>query len=201
MNYSQNKEQEVILNYFGSHIGTFCDIGANDGVTFSNTRALSELGWKGVLIEPDPAAFEKLKAAYQDYRQLYTYPYAISNYNGKKVLQTSSSLLKKDDVGLVSTFHASEMDRFKSVVTYTPVEVQVYTWKTALNRWKIKKFDFISIDVEGEELNILPSIDLSETRMLCIEFNGKQDLKTEYEKYLEGFKLVYTSGENLIYAR
>jgi hypothetical protein len=108
------------------------------------------------------------------------------------MLQTSSSLLKKGDMGLVSTFHGSEMDRFKSVVTYEPVEVKTFKWKTAINRWQIKKFDFISMDIEG---------DLSETKLVCIEFNGKQDLKTEYEKYLSGFKLLYTSGENLIYGR
>jgi hypothetical protein len=101
----------------------------------------------------------------------------------------------------VSTFHGSEMDRFKSVVTYESVEVKTFKWKTALNRWQIKSFDFISLDIEGDELNVLPDIDLSETKLVCIEFNGKQDLKTEYEKYLSGFKLLYTSGENLIYGR
>jgi hypothetical protein len=50
VSYSQNKEEEVILNYFNGHVGTFVDLGANDGITFSNTRALAERGWKGVLI-------------------------------------------------------------------------------------------------------------------------------------------------------
>jgi FkbM family methyltransferase len=201
VSYSQNKEEEVILNYFNGHVGTFVDLGANDGITFSNTRALAERGWKGVLIEPDPVAFSKLKELYKGHKGIYCYDYAISGHNGKAMLQTSSSLLKKGDMGLVSTFHGSEMDRFKSVVTYEPVEVKTFKWKTAINRWQIKKFDFISMDIEGDELSVLPDIDLSETKLVCIEFNGKQDLKTEYEKYLSGFKLLYTSGENLIYGR
>jgi FkbM family methyltransferase len=201
VSYSQNKEEEVILNYFNGHVGTFVDLGANDGITFSNTRALAERGWKGVLIEPDPVAFSKLKELYKGHKGIYCYDYAISGHNGKAMLQTSSSLLKKGDMGLVSTFHGSEMDRFKSVVTYEPVEVKTFKWKTAINRWQIKKFDFISMDIEGDELSVLPDIDLSETKLVCIEFNGKQDLKTEYEKYLNGFKLLYTSGENLIYGR
>ena len=93
------------------------------------------------------------------------------------------------------------MDRFKSVLSYEPLEVKCYTWKTALNRWKIKKFDMISLDVEGDELNILPDIDMTDVKLLCIEWNSKPELKTEYEKYLDGFRLIYTSGENLIYAR
>lgn len=200
--YSQNQEEAIITKYFESKgVGTFCSIGENDGKTFSNVRRLVELGWKGVMIEPSPKAFEKLKALYEDMRGLYVYDYAICNYNGKAILNESSSLLGRDDVGLVSTFNASEMSRFKSVVSYTPIEVKCYTWKTALNRWKIKQFDFISIDVEGHEMDILPDIDLSFTKMLCIEWNGDENLKREYEIYLQEFRLIYTSGENLIYAR
>lgn len=199
--YSQNSEEQVILDYFKGYVGTFCDLGSNDGITFSNTRALAERGWSGVLIEPDPEAFDRLEKLYLEYRGLYTYNYAISDYNGKKILQKSDSLLKNGDTGLVSTFNASEMERFKSVVKYTPIEVQCYTWRTALNRWAIKEFDFISADIEGEELKVLPDIDITNTKCFCIEHNGRQDLKLEYEKYLEGFKLIYTSSENLIYVR
>ncbi len=201
MKFSQNREEEIILEYFGPHVGTFCSIGENDGETFSNVRALALLNWTGVMIEPDPDAFKRLQKLYAKYKKLYTYQYAIGDHNGVAMLQKSSSLLKTGDTGLVSTFHASEMDRFKSVVTYEPVEVKVYTWATARNRWSIQKFDFISIDVEGNEMSILPDIDLSETKMLCIEWNGNDFLKKAYEEYTKGFKLIYTSGENLIYAR
>lgn len=201
MSYTQNDEERVILDYFKGYVGTFADLGANDGITFSNTRALAERGWKGVLIDADPEAFAKLEKLYLEYKGLYTYNYAISDYNGKKILQKSSSLLKNGDTGLVSTFNASEMERFKSVVSYTPIEVQCYTWRTALNRWSIRSFDFITLDIEGDELRVLPSIDLTETKCICIEFNGREDLKKQYEQYLEGFKLIYTSAENLIYAR
>lgn len=201
MSYTQNDEERVILDYFKGAVGAFCSLGENDGVTFSNVRALAERGWTGVMIEPDPEAFSRLEKLYLEYRGLYTYNYAISDYNGKKILQKSSSLLKNGDTGLVSTFNVSEMERFKSIVSYTPIEVQVYTWGTARNRWQIRDFDMISMDIEGSELQVLPDIDLSKTKLLCIEHNGKQDLKKEYEKYLEGFKLIYTSPENLIYVR
>lgn len=201
MSYSQSNEEQVILDYFKGHVGTFASLGENDGITFSNVRALAERGWSGIMVEPDPEAFKRLEALYLEYRGLYTYNYAISDYNGKKILQKSDSLLKNGDTGLVSTFNASEMERFKSVVKYTPIEVQCYTWRTALNRWAIKEFDVISMDVEGSEMQILPDMDLSKTKLVCIEHNGRQDLKLEYEKYLEGFKLIYTSAENLIYVR
>lgn len=201
MSYTQNDEERVILDYFKGYVGAFCSLGENDGVTFSNVRALAERGWSGVMIEPDPEAFARLEKLYLEYKGLYTYNYAIGDHNGKKILQKSSSLLKNGDTGLVSTFNASEMERFKSVVSYTPIEVQYYTWRTALNRWSIQKFDMISMDIEGDEIKVLPDIDLTETKLLCIEHNSRQDLKLAYEKYLEGFKLIYTSAENLIYVR
>lgn len=201
MSYTQNDEERVILDYFKGYVGTFCSLGENDGITFSNVRALAERGWSGVMIEPDPEAFARLEKLYLEYKGLYTYNYAIGDHNGKKILQKSSSLLKTGDTGLVSTFNASEMERFKSVVSYTPIEVQYYTWRTARNRWSIQKFDMISMDIEGDEIKVLPDIDLKDTRLICIEFNGRQDLKTKYEKYLEGFKLIYTNPENLIYVR
>src|ERR1700722_4426554 len=43
--------------------GVFVEIGAYDGVTFSNTLLFEELGWRGICIEPMPSAFEKLQAA------------------------------------------------------------------------------------------------------------------------------------------
>lgn len=201
MPYSQNKEEEVILKYFEGKTGAFIDIGANDGITFSNTRALAERGWKGVLVEPSPKAFEILKMRYEGHKGFYIYPYAIGGHNGKAMLQESGPLCTANDIGLVSTFHSHEMDRFKSTVKYEPVEVKIFKWKTFLNRLTIKEFDLVSMDIEGNELEVLPDMDLSNTSCICLEWNSKPDLKTEYEKYLDGFKLIYTSGENLIYAR
>lgn len=199
--YSQSREEEVILKYFEGKTGTFLDIGANDGITFSNTRALAERGWKGVLVEPSPKAFEILKMRYEGHKGFYIYPFAIGSHNGKAMLQESGPLCSANDIGLVSTFHSNEMERFKRTVKYEPVEVKIFKWKTFLNRLTIKDFDFISADCEGSELDILPDMGLSKCQCICLEWNSKPELKTEYEKYLDGFKLIYTSSENLIYAR
>lgn len=199
--FSQNDEERVILEYFAGKTGNFIDLGANDGETFSNTRALALRGWCGVFVEPSPKAFAKLEKLYEGHKCFYLYPYAIGDHNGKAILQDSGPLCTQNDIGLVSTFHAEEMERFKNAVSYEPVEVTVFRWKTFLNRLRIKEFDFVSIDIEGSELSVLPEMDLSKTQCVCIEFNGKEHLKIEYEKYLDGFKIIYTSAENLIYAR
>jgi FkbM family methyltransferase len=201
MKFTQNDEESHILNYFGDHVGTFLSLGENDGETFSNVRALALKGWKGVMVEPSPKAFEKLKALYDGNPGFYIYPFAIASHNGKAMLNESGPLINSRDVALVSTFHESEMSRFKTSVTYTPVEVKTFRWKTFLNRIPIKKFDFVSCDCEGQDLDILSQMDLKDTRCICLEWNGKEDLKKEFERHLSGFNLIYTSGENVLYAR
>lgn len=201
MSFSQNAEEQHILNYFGDYVGTFLSLGENDGETFSNVRALALRNWRGVMVEPSPKAFEKLKLLYEGRQGFYIYPFAIASHNGKAVLNESGPLINSRDVALVSTFHGSEMERFKRTVVYTPVEVKTFRWKTFLNRVPIKKYDFITIDCEGQDLDILSQMDLKDTRCVCLEWNGKEDLKKEFERHLSGFNLIYTSGENLLYGR
>jgi hypothetical protein len=204
MSFSQNQEEEKILEYFGDYVGSFLDIGCNDCRTFSNTHALALRGWAGVVIDASPKAIEKCRVLYEGRKDIHIYQWAISKQfknNGVALLQESGPLIGKDDVGLVSTFHKHEMDRFKYAVRYEPVETKTYKWKTAYNRIPIKKYDFINLDVEGDEMNILPDLDLSGVRLLAIEWNSVPNNKLHFEKYLEGFKLIYTSAENLLYGR
>lgn len=200
--YSQNKEQEVIVNYFKDFKGTFLSIGENDGQTLSNTRGLAELGWCGVMVEPSPKAFHKLKQLYDIEKKgcFYLYNFAIGTHNGVMKFFDSGTHLNQGDVGLLSTADESELKRFPGT-QYDEIEVKVFRLKTALNRFTIKKFDFVSIDAEGFDLEILKQMDLSDVKCLCIEWNSNQNLKFEYDKIMIGFKLLYTSGENLIYVR
>ena len=204
MKYSQSNEEEVILNYFGSRVGTFLSLGENDGVTFSNVRALALRGWKGVMVEPSPKAYERLKTLYNGHKGFYIYPFAISDHNGKAMLQESGPLCSAADVGLVSTFHAAEMDRFKRTVSYDPVEVKTFTWKTFLNRLKIKEFTMISINIESHEMAVLPDMNLSKTELLVIEHNSSKEKKRQYLECTSKYgmnKIIYESAENLIIVR
>jgi len=204
MRLSQNLEEDYILDYFkDQETGTFIDIGANDGVTLSNTRALALKGFCGCLVEPAPLAYAKLKQLYSKEKKgcFYTYNCAIGDHNGKGTLFDSGTLLKTGDTSLVSTLVAEEKKRFESVISYTPVEVDVFKWKTFLNRLTIKKFDFVSIDAEGFDLAILEQMDLTDVKLLCIEFNGHDMLRQRYSYIMKDFKIIYTSAENLLFAR
>lgn len=225
--YSQNKEEQIILDYFNSSvnmrygmnalseqefaeyrktmipISNFLDIGANDGKTLSNTRALAELNgrWGGILVEPSPIAFEALKRNYQGMNNFYFYPFALGALNKKVKMWDSGTHLKKGDHGLLSTMSERDYNKWRPSTEFKQIEVQCFRYKTFLNRVKIKRFDFISIDAEGMDLCILEQIDLRNTSCVCIEWNGNSDLKDKFSKLMIGFDILYTSGENLIFGR
>jgi len=61
--YSQDREDQFIAEWFsGKTTGKLLDIGAYDGVTGSNCLRLLEHGWSGLLVDAGPEVFEKLSA-------------------------------------------------------------------------------------------------------------------------------------------
>lgn len=198
--YSQSNEEQVIVDYFKGKTGTFIDIGSNDGVTLSNTRRLAELGWRGVLVEPSPTAFAKLVENYKNMTGFYFYNFALGTSNSKVKFWDSGAHLNTGDHGLLSTLNASEKERWKGQ-EYTEIEIQCFRWKTFLNRLSIREFDFISLDAEGTDYEILRQIDLRSTSLVCVEWNSKPEAKEKFDPLMIGFKVIYTSPENLIYAR
>lgn len=204
--YSQNNEEKIILDYFNTSQkfelgtrGTFLDCGANDGITLSNTRALVELGWRGVLVEPSPKAYAQLKENCKNFPGVYTYPYALGITNDKVKMWDSGTHLNKDDHGLLSTLSESDYDKWKAFTKYEVIEVDCFRWKTFLNRLTIKVFDFISIDIEGMDYAVLEQIDLRNTSCVCVEWNGKD--KAKFVALMVGFNLIHENNENLIFAR
>jgi FkbM family methyltransferase len=206
MYYTQNNEEQIILDYFKDEKNlSVLDIGANDGKTFSNSLRLIELGWSAVLIEPSPKAFSRLSKLHINNSKVTCLPIAISNSNGIVKLKESSGLIGQGDVGLVSSLKEEENYRWirEFNVSFTNVDVLCMDFNSFYHISPIKKFEFISIDTEGFDLEILQQIDLDliGCKCLCIEFNGKQ--KELFQKYMSKYSLnlFYENKENLIFKK
>lgn len=201
MSYSQNNEEEIIKRFFGNQTGTFLDIGANDGTTLSNTFALANSGWKGTLVEASPNAFERLKTCYHGMHSFDLIHTAVGAHNGKIVLHESGEHLGIGDTSLVSTTKEAERDRWIDHI-FNETTVACCTWSVLQGLTQYRKFDFISIDIEGMELEVLPQIDLKALgcRLLCVEFNGQHQPEFDAIVLRQGYKLIHKNAENLIYA-
>jgi len=196
--YSQNNEEQLILDYFGPVFkGTCLDFGANDGVTLSNTRACIERGWKGVMVDASTDMCEKLRRF-----DVEVHNVAMGNTDGFLTFYESGEHLGKGDRSLVSTIVPAEMDRWANE-TFTPVTVECVTFATLLTRSAFKTFDLISIDIEGMDLDVLTQMDLTALgcKMLIVEFNGKYQLDFDWYCAVHGMKLYAKNAENLIYVK
>lgn len=201
---SQNNEAQIVANYFKGRKGTLLDIGANDGMTFSNSYDLIKDGWKGVLIEPGQV-FNKLQNLYTNNSNVNCYQLALSDKEQIITFYESGAHVKNGtDQGLVSTLNPDETIRWRNQgVEFTERKVQAvpFSW---VYKWH-KQFDFITIDAEGFDLQILRQINLTQVgcKCLCIEHNGVIDLKREISNYVGayGLRLIAENRENLIFAK
>lgn len=200
--YSQYGEGKVINHYFKDFKGTLISLGENDGKTLSNVLGLIENGWKAHLVEPSKEAFSKLELLHKGNDKVNLYNYAVSDCNGETTFYHSGTHLNKGDTSLLSTIDFDETKRWVGT-EFIEEKVNVKTFESFINDTKLNLFDFISIDCEGVDFKILSQIDLTKyaVKMVCIEYNNKDEqMFTNYFK-LHNFKLHYKNYCNLIFVR
>ena len=208
MYHGQNKEDEIINNLivskYGSDFkGTILDLGANDGITLSNSRYFIENGWNGILVEAGKLPYQKLMATILP--NTIAINCAIGNQDGFLTFYESTNLLDANDVGLVSSLVADETQRWRNAgIGFTEYQVECFTWESFRDKFHLKSqnFDIISIDIEGMDYDVLIQMNLNELgcKILCVEFNGVN--KNKYVEYANKFNLhlVNENAENLIFS-
>lgn len=201
---SQNNEAQIVSNYFKGFKGTVLDIGANEGITFSNSYDLIQSGWSGVLFEPG-SIFSKLEKLYEGNKKVSCYKLAIGEKEEQVTFYESGEHVKNgNDSGLVSAMNYVETIRWRNQgVSFNEIKIQVVPFSWVL-KWH-KTFDFITIDAEGKDWSILQQINLDAVgcKCLCIEWNGDGKLKLLYLSYCAdfGMRLISENRENLIFAK
>jgi FkbM family methyltransferase len=192
--FSQRDEETYILEHFKGSTGTFLDLGAYDGVMFSNTRQLALNGWCGVCVEPSPTVLPKLLELYKDSDKIKVLPYAVGDTTEQKTFYDSNG----DAVSSLDTKHVKVWKK-GSNVKFSPVQVECLTVSDLLDKIGFD-FDFINIDTEGISFYILkqlPFDKLINLKMICIEYDGKaNDIANFAAQY--GFSVLHRTSENLL---
>lgn len=202
--YSQTKEDILFQEFFGNYKGSLLSIGENDGKKYSNALALIEKGWIAILVEPSPTVFPKLSNLHAGNANVNCFQVGVGSINNILTFYESGTLLNEGDLSLVSTLKKEETLRWTaSNIPFEEKQVFVVTFDKLLEMSPIKTFDFISIDIEGMELEVLPQIDFNslKTKLICVENNGKDLDKFNNIILPFGFELIHTNAENLIYAK
>jgi FkbM family methyltransferase len=194
--YSQNNEEEIILEYFSNHQpAKFIDIGGFHPTVFSNTRCLVERGWSGVYVEPSPICMKSFKDEYSENPNIILVQQAITDKTGKSVFFESSG----DAVG---TLDKSHKERWESVVKFNEIEIDCISMRDFLSEY-FTDHTFISIDVEGINLtlfNLIPDYVFEKISLLCIEHEGRHDeILSRCSNF--NFTQILLNRENLILAK
>lgn len=201
--FSQNQEDLFVYKYFGNYKGTLLEIGSNDGQTLSNSLALIQQGWKAHLIEPGRTFSDLVKLHYTNPNvSLYNYAIGGEFQTEATFFESGAHVAGGSDIGLVSTLDFDETERWrKSGVQFTETKVPVKTFREFWNEAGKPVLDYISIDAESFDLEILYQIDLKLVGCKClvIEWNSDTVLYNKYIEYCKGYKLAHTNRENLIF--
>ncbi|MFA6232547.1 MAG: FkbM family methyltransferase [Rhodanobacter sp.] len=200
--FSQFGEDIWMDEYFHhKRKGFYIDIGAYDPFRFSNTMRFYKKGWHGINIEPNKERF----VFFEKYR-----PFDI-NLNMGVGTKKQMMIFYRFDPPTLSTFSSSQADTYNKqgfhLVQKEPVGVDSleHICKAYVRKQHI---DFLSIDVEGLELDVLKSNIWTRytPQIICIESASASEVQgnsrdREIQKFLtaKGYHLIHETETNAFY--
>ena len=163
------------INYFFKDVrdGYFVEFGACDGLHYSNTLHLEkELGWRGILAEPNKSYFKSL----ENNRNVSLVNRAVWKETGLELDFTEVSAGGLS--GLTQSFRSAKSLRKRTKIGAITYRVKTISLNDLLESNNCPyQFDFLSIDTEGSELEILEKFDLNkyEPKVIVTEFYGLEE--------------------------
>lgn len=178
VSFAQNGEDLMVWSLFqrlGIARPRYLDIGAHHPYRLSNTALFYYLGSRGLNIEADP----QLHAAFVKHR-----PQDINLNIGIAVRAGTMTFFRMDDRSL-STFSAEEAQRLTRehhMPIREEITVPVITIRQLLEEQRFRP-DYLTIDVEGKDLEILRTYDFQKHRpaVICAETISFIDQRKNHE--------------------
>ena len=177
---------EILAKFFdlsSKETHTFIEVGAFDGYNFSNTFALSKIGWEGVYIEP-VANFAQVCANVHSFNPgIKTVCCAIGEIEGRASMAVAGTLstLSKDNLKAYSEIGWAKKD-LESLYSGN-IEVPVNRLDTVLRNLGVKTIDLLVVDVEGSEESVFKSFSFDEflPKMIICEIEDAHEDLSKYE--------------------
>lgn len=204
MFYSQCQEDKMLWEKFFSkytHPDSqkyFFEMGAIDGVMYNNTKFYEDiLGWKGILVEPNPVAFLKLV---QNRPNAYHLNAVVSDQPGP--VDFSVCLNVPAVCSVKSTQPKKFDDEYYRHSQMLPLRLIPVSLTEILRNSGLKRIDLMVVDVEGHEVNVLKSFDFSVPTVLwLIEFLDDEEKNAEVKSIMNanGFDFIEKVAHNGVF--
>jgi FkbM family methyltransferase len=183
---AQHNLDNIILNLLGKD-KFFIEAGGSHPVDQNNTYLLEQNGWKGLIVEPK-TDFNYLYKELRPNSIVENYALVSNEYN-------SETIEADFDIYMMGSIY-DIFSMSKTLKHYPAIQLH-----KLLTKHNIKKVDFISLDVEGYELEILKGINFNECFIsyILIESHIVNGSKINFEEYLNnnGFILIEDINKNL----
>jgi FkbM family methyltransferase len=203
MSYGQFNEDSFILSQYTQSFGYAIEVGGADGINGSPTKCLEDKGWKTLLIEPNPQLFTEAKRnrpyvfncaageVCEDNVGMTIYTLNGGNETAVSGLNPNTKLIEQHQ-------HLIEDQRLELVNKRT-LNVLIYEWGKVLGE-KIENVDFISIDTEGTELDVMAGLNINnfKPKIIALE-NNFEDHNYRRTMYNYGYILYNRIGVNDYY--
>jgi len=129
-----------------------------------------ELGWTGLCFEPIPKVFDELVKS----RKSKCYQNAVFNKDGEKVPFLCATGWPEMLSGILSTQHPNHLERIHGEVELHGTSMSVFdvttiTLERALAENNITHVNYLSVDTEGSELQVLQGINFENVFIDVIE--------------------------------
>lgn len=169
--------------YLTHRNGFFIEVGANDGFSQSNTYYFERFrGWTGILIEGIPELYQKCilerpKSKVFNYVLVAeNFPELYATMKYANLMSIVKGALKSEEADENHVKKGSEIQ--KNVVPYE-VKVSARTLTSILEECQVNEIDFLSLDVEGFELNVLQGLDFNKykPKYMLIETRFKDEIE------------------------
>jgi FkbM family methyltransferase len=199
--FGLNELDKKILNYINSRDGYFVELGANDGITQSNTKYFELFkGWHGVLIEPSPKQFKRLRKFRKRKNLFYNCACVAFDFPKESIELMYSNLMSvalegRNDIQ-DPIAHAIEGEIHSEKEKTFTFHAEARTLQSILDESNSPKLiDLLSLDVEGGELEVLGGVDFGRTnfRYIVIETRSINDVRQflEDREYKEIAQLTH----------
>ena len=198
---SQFNEEKNILNLFEkNYIGTYVDIGCFHPTKYSNTRKMYNLGWSGLNIDLNPITIELFNFKRPKDINICA---ALSNKIKKTKLYFHHDLSSQNTL---SGNHVLWMRKNFGLTKLKTKTIKTSRLDNILKRSKINNIDFLNIDIEGLELEVMSTINFNKLniKVICIELLSYNLIQKKRKKKIlnflkkNKFKVVNKLRENYI---
>ena len=206
-NYSVFGEDKFIERYFRNKPkGFYIDVGCYHPLDGNNTQLLYKKGWNGINLDINYYSIELFNFLRKGDINIHS---GISNKKNRLTMHY------RKEINMLNTLD-EKIAKMNFRNGYKKKNIQVNTLNYFISKYfkKLDMIDFMNIDVEGVELNVLKSLNFKiyKPKLICVEIHNIKKMFDKNYKYLKtnsiynflvkkGYKIVWKYKYSFIFER